>query len=195
MRLVFSCLVIASTCALALMSGPVQSALSSERTSTYEDLEGYAVLSILLNSEVGNETSVAKISLSTDPGLGIPAFEFCAKKLPEEYRAAILDFTNRNAKIFKLQKRFDLKVKYEFSRNSEAATGKRPFYSVSAVGFDDARDHAVAYVAAVCGFNCFGGTYHFLKKQQGNWVEVSGARECEYMASNLGPNAHLGFYQ
>ena len=151
----------------------------------YGDSDGYAILSVLLEHHHNSSTTPAlKISRETDSGLGADAFDVCSRSVPDEFKPAAGDFTEKNKQHLRLQKKFNLSFRYEFSHSRSPGSAGKPLYWVSAVGFDNSRNHAIAYVAMGCGLNCFGGTYYFFRKEKGIWKEVDGTKECEWMSYN-----------
>jgi hypothetical protein len=57
------------------------------------------------------------------------------------------------------------------------------YVSFSAVGFDNAREHAVAYMGIRCGMLCGFWGPHFFEKRDGKWTEVSVTAHYFNMAS------------
>ena len=58
------------------------------------------------------------------------------------------------------------------------------YTELSAVGFDDAKQRAMVYVAHYCGMLCGGGRNHLLRKVDGEWREVESSEiaGCQWMS-------------
>lgn len=164
----------------------------------YEDSEGYAVLSVLLDQyHWTGSTNVLIIGHVTSSGSMADSFESC-KKIPDEFKSAARDFKEKNRQEWRLAKRFNLKLEYQFAdeiRKSalpapvpgeqELLLPPNPVNVVSAVGFDTSRTHAIAYVAAIGGPDSASGGYHLLVKDGQNWKEVSQSPVCVWMSFNV----------
>ena len=176
---------------------PVASSSRTSKEPIYDDAEGYAVLSVLLDRyNPGSKDLVVQIFPRTASENQMFSSLEC-KEVPDEFLTAAKDFHDKNKIKFRLEPRFSLKFKYELTENPRKslppqAPGEQevelpvfgPLYQVSAVGFDAAKTHAIAYVDAVCGSECGGGAYHFLRKEAKGWKEVPGSPVCEWVSQN-----------
>jgi hypothetical protein len=199
-------IVVAAWMGRAFVLTPVQIDVSKLQRPTYEDRDGYAVLSIVLDQHNhGSETTVISIVPTTVSEDRTLSSLNCGKK-PEGFQAAEKDFHERNKTVFELAAKFSISRKYELSsaprrifpppkpgEQELQIDAYAPAYFVSAVGFDAARTHAVAYVGAVCGAECGGGGYHFLVKDKKDWKEVPGSPACVWVSQNgLGSVSQAG---
>lgn len=170
----------------------------TDKLKMYDDADGYAVLSKLLEPQgVGSETTVVDIVSPT-----VSAKEMWHRlgdcvQVPDEFQAAAKDFDGKATTRLELEDRFQLGVKHEIVKPRPItpsdyaklrATGRTNFpqasngwYYVAAVGFDADKTHAIAYVNFLCGTNCCGGTFHLLKKGARGWEEVKNIVKCTWM--------------
>lgn len=162
----------------------------------YDDSEGYAVLSVLLDNHLSSKRAAITISPETVPESGMWSSLNCGKK-PNGFEAAEKDFHEKNKLAFGLASKFSIKSEYEFYDEKKFALpppkpGEQelhletygPLYFVSAVGFDPARTRAIAYSGANCGGECGGGGYYFFAKDAKGWKEVPGSPACEWVSRN-----------
>ena len=75
----------------------------------------------------------------------------CSGRFPKEFQSAVEDFDKKAKTTFLLQPNFSLQEKYEFvavSRVGDHTSTKSlaGIYSVSAVGFDENKTHAIVLV-------------------------------------------------
>lgn len=164
----------------------------------YDDGEGYAVLSMLLNSAV-QEThgAIIRINMLThvESVSGTHSLEDCMK-IPEEFREAANDYERRAATALVLRKKFTMKTPYDLAGESRIVGAKtRPssttatdspvkissgvFY-LSPVGFDANHTHAIAYENYICGNLCGWGGFHLLVKNAGRWEEAKDGNGCTW---------------
>ena len=164
----------------------------------YDDAEGYAVLSMLLDS-ASQETHAAVIRINmvthVESVSGAHSLEDCMK-VPEEFREAANDYEQRAGRALVLRKKFTLKMPYDLAGESRiTGTGVRPspgtgtdnsqkvssgtFY-LSPVGFDANHAHAIAYENYLCGNRCGWGGYHLLVKNAGRWEVAKDVTGCTW---------------
>jgi hypothetical protein len=167
-------------------------------TGVYDDSEGYAVLSVLLDG-AGLEThaAVIRINMTThvESGTGVHSLEDCMK-VPEEFREAANDYERRANTALLLRKKFFIKTQYDLVGESRItgsglknppATGKDisekissgTFY-LSPVGFDANHTHAIAYKNYLCGNRCGWGAFHLLVKNGDRWEEAKDVVGCTW---------------
>jgi hypothetical protein len=171
---------------------------AASKQPAYSDPEGYAVLSELLNQAIAkSKASAIDISLVTAREEEFIGYKDCAKFFPEDFQSAVKDFHERNKSKLRLARQFSLRVDYTLTEKlnvqspppttpaeqqlDEKFVG-RVIFSVSAVGFDQTKTHAIAYMSAYCGVMCAGGAYHFLIKDKQGWKEIPGSPKCEWMS-------------
>ena len=164
----------------------------------YDDAEGYAVLSMLLNSAV-QEThgAIIRINMLThvESVSGTHSLEDCMK-VPEDFREAANDYERRAATALVLRKKFTTKTPYDLAGETRiVGTKAKPssttatdtavkissgvFY-VSPVGFDANHTHAIAYENYLCGNLCGWGGFHLLVKNAGRWEEAKDVNACTW---------------
>jgi len=168
---------------------------------TYDDPEGYVVLSQLIDKLVPSKTSEIDISATTSPGERLDTTEGCLK-VPDDFSSALKDFYKKNESTMRLADGFSLKPKYTLKdkpdvlapprstpdgQQLEEKFVQRTFVTVSAVGFDESKTHAIAYVGAYCGVMCGGGAYYLLTKGKAGWKEIRDSPKCEWMTLKRGP--------
>lgn len=173
-----------------------QTAPDIAKPLVYSDREGYAVLSYLIQKRlVGSSKSPIDISLATDRG-ECPGCAECLN-VPDEFQSAKKDFREKNKSSMRLANEFSLKVKYTLTDKPDVVTLPRSdpneqqpdeksvpktLFSVSAVGFDISKTHAIAYVSAYCGVMCAGGAYYPLIKDKNEWKEVPESPRCKWVS-------------
>lgn len=164
----------------------------------YDDAEGYAVLSMLLES-ASQETHSAMIRINmvthVESVSGAHSLEDCMK-VPEEFREAANDYERRAGTALVLRKKFTLRKPYDLAGETRiTGTGVRQppatgtdnlqkissgtFY-LSPVGFDANHTHAIAYENYLCGNLCGWGAYHLLVRNAGRWEEAKDVNGCTW---------------
>jgi len=165
----------------------------------YDEVEGYAVLSMLLDS-ASQEThaSVTRINMVThvESMSGAHSLEDCMK-VPDDFREAANDYERRAGRALVLQRKFMLRTRYDLAGETRiTGTGVRQpppaigtdnsqkissgtFY-LSPVGFDASHTHAIAYENYLCGNLCGWGGYHLLLKNAGRWEEAKDVSACAW---------------
>jgi hypothetical protein len=183
-------------CAVPLFA---QTATESPKPADYQDADGYAVLSVLLDHEHSASDHTFEISPITASGAKPDSFQACTGRIPAEFSAAANDFRDKNKQTWRLSKKFSLKFAYKFA---DLASKRQPLaptpnakelppalfddriFEVSAVGFDASRTHAIAYVAVFCGPDCTSAAYHLLVKEKDGWKEFVSSPVCQWMSFN-----------
>jgi hypothetical protein len=184
------------SCAAVLFA---QTVPESSKAAEYEDADGYAVLSVLLDHEHSLSDHSFQISAITASGMKPDSFESCTGRIPTEFSASVNDFRDKNRQNWRLSKKFNLKFGYKFAdlgskRQPLAPTPNAKelppalfddrIFEVSAVGFDTSRTHAIAYVAVFCGPDCTSASYHLLVKEKEGWKEFVSSPVCQWMGFN-----------
>ncbi len=163
---------------LALLSPSllVQPKAQNSRLPAYEDTEGYAVRSAILNRLV-----VARRNETTRIGRRSPLAKYVSpiktqcSGVPEEFQSAWQDFDHQLSTRFMFQRRFSLSKSYELSYSPHLAASEKAetrgearirsgAYYVAPVGFDERRTRAVAFVEYICGSLCGDSIFYFLRK-------------------------------
>jgi hypothetical protein len=167
------------------------------QTSIYQDSDGYEVLSVLLNAvSVVRKNDTIRIDPHTAPGKYVAEMKAQCSGIPAEFRSASEDFDKRVKSRLILQRGFSLRKNYELAYGSATAGISQPetkeearkrirsgIYHVAAVGFDDKRTHAVAFMEYICGNLCGDSIFYFLRKSEKGWEE---AREVQREVQRCG---------
>jgi hypothetical protein len=178
-------------CFLAPATTQQGNASSKDRLGFYDDPVGYHLLSMMLEKETKKSSDqLVRIYRRTDSKLLVWLERH---PVPKEFSGAVEDLKQR-AKVqmrFREQ-RFSLSHRYklvdydgppepanyvpladgtvpppsEADLDNEISSG---VLSVSAVGFDQTKTHAIAAVDFVCGTLCGGGRFYFLERQEAGW--------------------------
>jgi len=164
----------------------------------YDDMDGYAVLSILLGSANQQaHSAVIQINMVThvESVSGAHSLEDCMK-IPDDFREAANDYERRARTALVLRKKFALGTPYDLAGETRiTGSGMRnptptdkgiadkmasgTFY-LSPVGFDANHTHAIAYENYLCGNRCGWGAYHLLVKNAGRWEEAKDVPACTW---------------
>ncbi len=184
------------SCTVSLFA---QNTAQAPPPADYDDAEGYAVLSVLLDHYHSEAENTLQISSQTASGTKPDSFDTCATKLPAEFATAANDYKEKNKQNLRVAKKFNVKFGYKLVDLSKKRQPLAPtnnakdlppplfdhnVYEVSAVGFDASRTHAIAYVSVFCGPDCSSGAYHLLVKEKGGWKEFVSSPVCEWMSFN-----------
>jgi hypothetical protein len=182
-------------CVLAFAS--LEGSSSKSTKPTYDDPEGYAALSVLLDRyHSGPKGSVITISPTTVSEDKILSSLSCGK-VPDGFQAAAKDFHEKNKIGLQLTAKFSTEAKYEPSNDPDknlpqpepgeqelTSRVQTPAYVVSGVGFDPSRTRAIAYVSVFCGEEYGSGGYYFLSKESKGWKEMTGSPACIWISRN-----------
>jgi len=164
----------------------------------YDDGEGYAVLSMLLNNAVPEtHGAIIRINMLThvESVNGTHSLEDCMK-IPEEFREAANDYELRAKTAMLLRKKFTLKTPYDLAGETRivgskakpaSATGTDSVAKISSgvfylspVGFDANHTHAITYANYICGNRCGWGGFHLLVNNAGRWEEAKYVTACTW---------------
>ncbi len=156
------------------------------KLATYDDRDGYEVLSVLLNAQSDkwkNETIT--IDPRTPLGRAVAEIKAECSGIPAEFQAASEDFDRKVQTRLLLRKGFSLRKNYELGYASSTIAAEQPrnkeeirkrirsgTYHVAAVGFDDKRTRAIAFVEYVCGNLCGNSLFYYLRKSEKGWEEA-----------------------
>lgn len=164
--------------------------------ASYDDLDGYSVLTGLLvkEGEGWRNESIQISALTTQeiPSSGT-SFEKCIK-VPDEFVEAASNFTELAKASYLLQDKFGAGAQLRIvnqprtntSKSSNPPKSKKSIdqiisggtYFVSPVGFDKSKTHAIVRVNYICGDTCGGGQYYLLEKTADGWKEVKAKAFC-----------------
>ena len=173
-----SALPIATFFCLFLFAGEVhpQKKIQKRPPPVYEDHDGYEVLSVVLNARSlkwKNET--VRIDPRTAPSKSVAEIKAQCSGIPTEFQSASEDF-DKNVKTRLLpRKEFSLNKKYNLGYASPSVAGQSPrsgTYYVAAVGFNDTKTRAIAFVEYICGSLCGNSMFYFLRKSEKGWQEA-----------------------
>jgi len=167
-----------------------------ENYPTYNDPEGYSVLTRLLAKEgEGWRNTIIRISALTtqENSNSTTSFEKCIK-VPEEFIEAATNFREITMHPYVLRDRFDSDARFQLvdlpgtnsPESSHSAKSRKNVeemisggtYFVSPVGFDKPKTHAIVRINYICGGTCGGGEYHLLEKSADGWKEVVPKSSC-----------------
>jgi hypothetical protein len=161
----------------------------------YNDADGYAVLSALIERMHSVNDSLFQLAPQTVSGITPDSFDSC-KRIPAEFKSAAVDFREKNQQSWRLLKKFNLTFKFVFADEVNRdlpppAPGEQefqlppdPVVSLSVVGFDASRRHAIVYLAVVCGPECRGGGYYLMVKNKYGWTEAVDSPACKWISFN-----------
>lgn len=190
-----SALVLLSFCTLMFLpASNTQTKRDKIQLLPYRDPDGYEVLSTIIDGRakklMGDSVSIFHQTISEQSLSGV-RFQ-CSGSIPLEFQKAAEDF-DRNAKTkFVLRREFSIKKPYvlvAWSRTNTSPAGQPQrqeqagVFSVSPVGFDETRTHAIAliqYIVSPPGSVVIGGSrlFYFLRKTDKGWTEDTEIRKC-----------------
>ncbi len=173
---------------LAALLIPATTQLPPDATNDFlQDADAYAVYAAVLPDEWP-----VRIAKATEvvfaPTTSVYPFRDCTlsgKPLETTWRSTLEDFNRQNAKPKRLVQGFPMSPSYVLASDDDVAVARSSwerFYqryphsggyvTVSAPGFDEGKTRAMVYIGHLCGLLCGGGTYHFLEKRDGRWLQV-----------------------
>lgn len=180
----FVALALFCLCTLSPVSDPQTKPKKNQRLP-YSDTDGYQVLSSVIDARTAklkNESvSIFHQTVSGD-ALGEIRAE-CASRLPREFQSALEDFDKKAKTILLLQQQFSIHKEYKLVETMVGVhTG---IYSVSAVGFDENKTHAIVLLQYLVrprgGVFVFLGGYkmlYLLRRTETGWQQAADAPEC-----------------
>jgi hypothetical protein len=163
----------------------------------YDDRDGYDVLSVLLNAlSVVRKNDTIRIDPRTAPEKYVAEMKVQCSGIPSEFQGASENFDKKVKTRLILKRGFSLTKNYELAYASAMTDASHPetreearkrirsgIYHVAAVGFDDTRTRAVAFVEYICGNRCGDSIFYFLRKSEKGWEE---AREVQREVQSCG---------
>jgi hypothetical protein len=167
-----------------VMSGNRESVIA-----TYRDEDAYAIYALFLQT-VSHAHPVVQTETTYEPKATLKSIGITGDaNFRKVWGAALLDYVARCHTPMLLTRAVPTSIPYdllplaEFQGMVKSPGGWDNFYkeypesggyiSFSAVGFDSARTHAVAYMGTGCGMLCGFWGPRFFEKQNGKWAEVS----------------------
>jgi len=155
----------------------------------YDDPDGYLVLSAIINAKTkdlrGDPVSIFYRTVSEEGFRGVRLE--CSNNFPKEFQGALADFDKKGKTKFLLQRQFSIQKKYRFVETAvhvQAPTESfRGTYSVSAVGFDESKTHAIVLVEYLGGYDdriVWGGDtrFYLLRRTANGWQEATDVQTC-----------------
>lgn len=163
----------------------------------HDERDGYDVLSVLLNAlSAVYKNDTIRIDPRTAPEKYVAEMKVQCSGIPSEFQGASEDFDKKVKTRLILKRGFSLTKNYELAYASAMVGASQPetreearkrirsgIYHVEAVGFDDTRTRAVAFVEYICGTRCGESIFYFLRKSEKGW-EV--AREVQREVQSCG---------
>ena len=148
----------------------------------YDDAEGYKVLSALieLRTKDAKVESVAIFRRTIAQQTVSELLTDCTSKIPAEFQIAGKNL-EQSAKIRRqLQREFSIRERYQLVGNSVG--NSEGVFSFSVVGFDEARNHAIALLEYLVHptDSIMGGdsTFYLLRKTENGWQQAAEVPKC-----------------
>jgi hypothetical protein len=149
----------------------------------YDDADGYSVLSSIIDGSTtklkSESVSIFRQTISEEASRSV-RFQ-CSGSVPAEFKSAAEDFDKKARTRFLLKQEFSIRNKYRFVAQSQQGASTSATFSLSAVGFDETKDHAVALVRHIVhNGGTIGGSlsFHFLRKTGQRWQEATEILKC-----------------
>jgi hypothetical protein len=162
-------------------------AKKEEQPEAYTDPDAYEVYNAILTSQRRLENANAKLFFI--PSL-TQSEKMCLAPDKESQKiigSAISDYEKKNEKAWLLQPLLNVELRYQLIPPEElqaarelgmwsAYFAKHPnadnWIELSAVGFNEDKTVAVAYMRHLCGMMCGDGHFHVLQKKDGKWMPL-----------------------
>lgn len=186
MKSAFAIFVIAAVCFSAAAPRARSQTRSQDSQRTYNDPEGYEVLSVLLNrlSDARKNDSI-RIDPRGAPETLVAEIKAQCSAVPDEFRSAWTDFDKKIEPRIAWRKNFRLTKPYELEYAEPIPPTGKPeskeevhkrirsgTYYLAPVGFNENRTRAVAFVEYLCGSLCGDSIFYFLRKSERGWTEA-----------------------
>jgi len=181
-------------CSLSFLTvANAQNSPNKNQLLPYDDADGYQVLSSIIDASTNklksDSVSIFHQTLSEEAFTGV-RFQ-CSGSIPAEFQSASEDFDKKAKTKFLLRREFSIQKKYRLvalSRKTPVNAGNQPqtasasaTFSVSAVGFDEPKFHAIALVRYIVhNGGTIGGSsiFHLLRKTEQGWQEATEISTC-----------------
>jgi hypothetical protein len=178
-------------CALFfLLTSNAQTRPKKNQLLPYDDTEGYQVLSFIIDARTNQwKSGSVSIFYRTVSKQALRSIKIdCSDKIPVEFQDAAADLDKKAMTGFRLQQKFSTRKRYRFvlapvNAEDQAVTRNAPgVFSVSAVGFDGTKTHAIAlvqYLVRPTG-SIVGGdsTFYLLRKTEKGWQQATEVPKC-----------------
>jgi hypothetical protein len=163
-------------------------------TESYTDKDAYDVYSVLLPQEHAYRTSNSTMLIQQETTLSRDQ-RCVSAHIPPDFDTAFRDFENAGANRFLLQRNVRSDKPYEIVPQGvirsvmkegsweefyQRYPGSGGYITLSIVGFNEAKDHAVVYSGSACNRRCGSWALHLLKKVDGKWQDHPGS-VCAYL--------------
>jgi len=153
-------------------SRPQEYASKSVLRRTYDDPEGYQILSLVLEDQA---TSLKLERLNIyDRNVETTQLQLC-NAIPQEFQSAADDLKNKSKTEFKFKRKFTLNRPYDLQMVYTPL-----MFGISVAGFDPSRTHAIVSVTWGCGEMCSAGYVYLFRKTEKGWQKVG--QICETMS-------------
>jgi len=176
-------LLLVCLCALLPMSD-AQTKPKKNQPLPYSDTDGYQVLSSIISTSTeklkSGSVSIFHQTVSEEAFREVRVQ--CSSKFPGEFQSALEDFDRKAKRKFLLQREFSIQKEYRFVETVvgvQTSTKSLPgIYSVSTVGFDENKTHAIVlvqYLVHPVGSIVFGGdtVFYLLRRTESGWQQAS----------------------
>jgi|SRR5690349_12919537 hypothetical protein len=173
-------------CFLSVAPGARSQTRSQNSKQTYNDPEGYEVLSVLLNRlSDARKNDTIRIDPRSARGTTVAEIKTQCSGVPDEFRSAWNDLDKKLELRMVWQRNFTLTKPYEVayatplpplgkpeSREEAHKRIRSGTYYLAPAGFNENRTRAVAFVEYLCGSLCGDSIFYFLRKSDKGWQEA-----------------------
>jgi hypothetical protein len=177
-------------CSLSFLTVANTQTSPKNQLPPYDDADGYQVLSSIIDASTNklknNSVSIFHQTLSEDAFRSV-RFQ-CSGSIPAEFQSAAEDFDKKAKTQFLLRREFSIHKTYRLVALSRKTPENQPqtasasaTFSLSAVGFDETKVHAIALVRyLVLNGGTIGGSsiFHLLRKTSQGWQEATEISTC-----------------
>ena len=167
----------------SLPASNAQNKPKKNQQPSYDDTDGYFVLSAIIDTVTKNlkSGSVSIFHQTVSEGAYKEVRAQCSSKFPQEFQSALEDFDKKAKAKLLLQRKFSIQKQYGFVETTVGVeTG---IYSISAVGFDERKTHAIVLVQHLvrpAGSIVLGGSriFYLLRRSDKGWQQATDTPEC-----------------
>ncbi len=178
----FVALALFCLCTFVPASNP-QTKPKKNQAIPYSDANGYQVLSSVIDARTeklkDGSVSIFHQTVSEDAFGEVRAQ--CSSRFPREFQSALEDFDKKAKTKFLLQREFAIHRDYRFV---EVFVGVQTgIYSMSAVGFDEDKTHAIVlvqYIVRPAGSIVLGGSrvFYLFRRTSTGWQQAADIPVC-----------------